>query len=56
MDRIEEDIQRRLVELQEQKYKEFHCKLHADVNPEALSASARRPADAGEGIIQNAGG
>lgn len=36
MDRIEEEIQRRLFELQDLKYKEFQCKLMPTVDPETV--------------------
>lgn len=36
MSSIEEDIQRRLFELQDLKYKEFQCKLMPTVNPQAV--------------------
>jgi 3-methyladenine DNA glycosylase AlkD len=36
MSRTEEEIQRRLFELQDLKYKEFHCKLMPTVNPETV--------------------
>ena len=36
MDRIEEDIHRRLFELQDLKYKEFQCKLMPTINPETV--------------------
>lgn len=36
MNRIAEELQRRLFELQDLKYKEFQCKLMPTVNPEAV--------------------
>ena len=36
MNRIEEEIQRRLFELQDLKYKEFSVQTHADCNPETV--------------------
>ncbi|MDP4110439.1 MAG: DNA alkylation repair protein, partial [Bacillota bacterium] len=36
MNSVEEDIQRRLFELQDLKYKEFQCKLMPTVNPQAV--------------------